>query len=1101
VLVVSDVDGVELRLAGTFGVLRDGSELPGGEVGSRKARVLLKLLAVERPALVSLDRIVEVLWPDDPPAAAQQNVATLVSRLRKTLGHSVIVGSGQGYRLAREPTVTVDLDVAARLCEQAERKLGTAAGVALAAAERSVVLLAAGTALADEPYAVWADVARAQLREQLRRARLLAAEAALAVGRADGSLRYAQSAMTDDPLDEAAHRWYMSAAAAAGEPARALAAYTALRRRLRDELGVEPARPTQQLHLAILRSQDGHWSGDSGAQSLPSPPRPSVRPALPLAGRDGELATLLGAWARAAGGESGLVVIAGEAGIGKTTLAGALAAEAGGGGATVLSTRCYEAERSLFLQPMVDAIAPVVAGMPAEAARALLGEHAPVMSALLPDATDLLGAPTGWHGSPEMERRRAFEAVTAFLTGLAAVNPVLLLVDDLQYAGQSSVELIHYLARRAGAIRLLTVATVRAENEVEIGRVLSPVAARVELGPLSAAAVGQLARQAGQAGLADSIMERTRGHTLFVVEVLRTLAAGEVGVPESLRNAVLGRVERAGQRTGVLLRAAAVLGASLDPLALSALLDLTPSAAVELCSAAVEARLVVVSGRDYEFANDLIREVLYATTPEPTRLAYHRRAADLLTGQPEAVARHAAAAGDWPRAARAWLLAAENAMHRYAASDAAALATQALEIAERCQDIEVAARATFVRGRAHDAQGAQDAALADMTRAVASAKVSGDRRLEMLILRELGGDVPAALGGPSAAYAANLERGLQIAESLGDRAAEADILSRQAILAVNRLRFQDALADSVHAVAVGRAAKNEQALVAALDSLKTVHGGLGDVGGLRAVADELGPLVRRLGDLLKLQWFDFESAFVCVAAADWDGAARAIQAGIDVNIRGGYPHSMAWYVAHLGWLARLRGRDAEAVSLGRQALKVTDRYPHSWWRAAACALLGGTLLVTGDTAEAITLFEQGLAVAERAEVEAYMLRCAAPLAAATGSKVMLAEAARLLDAATFPDGGAWILGDECYLAIARAWLAQHEPDRARAVLAPLLAVAERVPWRATHAATLVVDGQALHSLGQGEAARAALLTAARLAAEFSLPHVQREATAALADLR
>jgi hypothetical protein len=67
------------------------------------------------------------------------------------------------------------------------------------------------------------------------------------------------------------------------------------------------------------------------------------------------------------------------------------------------------------------------------------------------------------------------------------------------------------------------------------------------------------------------------------------------------------------------------------------------------------ARLLVVSGRDYEFANDLIREVLYASTPEPTRLAYHRRAADLLTGQPESLARHAAAAGDWLRAGRAWL--------------------------------------------------------------------------------------------------------------------------------------------------------------------------------------------------------------------------------------------------------------------------------------------------------------------------------------------------------------------------------------------------------------------------------------------------------------
>ena len=70
-----------------------------------------------------------------------------------------------------------------------------------------------------------------------------------------------------------------------------------------------------------------------------------------------------------------------------------------------------------------------------------------------------------------------------------------------------------------------------------------------------------------------------------------------------------------------LLRAAAVLGATVDPLTLGGMLDLVPATALELCEAALEARLLVVSGRDYEFANDLIREVLYASTPEPTRLA------------------------------------------------------------------------------------------------------------------------------------------------------------------------------------------------------------------------------------------------------------------------------------------------------------------------------------------------------------------------------------------------------------------------------------------------------------------------------------------------
>jgi len=145
-----------------------------------------------------------------------------------------------------------------------------------------------------------------------------------------------------------------------------------------------------------------------------------------------------------------------------------------------------------------------------------------------------------------MERRRAFEAVTAFLRGLAVRGPVLLVVDDLQYAGQSTVELLHYLGRHVPGSRLLAVATVRAENDAEVGAALAPVARRIEVGPLGPEAVRQLASEAGQRGLADTILRRTGGHTFFVVESLRALAEGDAGLPESLVSAVQARVHGAG---------------------------------------------------------------------------------------------------------------------------------------------------------------------------------------------------------------------------------------------------------------------------------------------------------------------------------------------------------------------------------------------------------------------------------------------------------------------------------------------------------------------------------------------------------------------------
>ena len=1101
---------VELRLAGAFGVVLAGRELASGEVGSRKARTLLKLLAVERRGLLSADRIADVLWDaaGGPPAEPGQAVATLVSRLRAALGSGVIRGGRDGYRLAGEPEVGVDLDAAARYCEHAELRLPTVAAAALAAAGHAAELLAAGTALADEPYAAWADPARAELRALLRRVRLTAAQAALAVGDPDAAARYAEAAMTADPLDEAACRLSMSAAALAGEPARALLAYAALRDRLGEELGADPALQTRELHLAILRAQSAPGGtaprtarGTSGDLAIPQRPR--------LAGRDAEIGVLREAWARAAAGEPSLVMITGEAGIGKTALAAYLEAEARQDGATVLRTRCYEAEQSLFLQPIVDAVTPAVSRMTGAALRDLLGEHASVLAALLPDAAAVLGPPPSWRGSPEMERRRSFEAVTAFLSGLAGRNPVLLVLDDLQYAGKSTVEFTHYLSRHLSGGWLLVVVTVRAEDHEQATAVLAPVSTRVELGPLDPAAVALLSREAGQEGLTETILRRTRGHTLFVVEVVRALAAGDAGVPESLRSAVQARMRRTGAAAESVLRAGAVLGAAFDPLVLAELLDLAHASVLDLCEQALQARLLIVSGRDYEFANDLIREVMYATTPEPARLAHHRRAADLLTSQPEVLARHASAAGDWPRAGWAWALAAEDAMRRYATSDAIALSAQALAAAERGGDEELRVRALVLRGCAHEAAGAYDAAFGDLTLGAAAARGVGDPRLELRAISELGRSrpwtvkagaaaAPAVPGGaPIDYYMANLASGLRIAGSLGDRASEADLLSQMAVASANRLRLADALEYGTRAVSAARASGDEQALAAGLDGLKIACLNVGDLGGLAGVLVELRPLLRRLRDPYRLQWAEFESAYLFIAPGDLDKAAEAMRAGLEVNRRGGYPHFAAYYTAHLGWLARLRGDDKEAVALGRQAVDIADRHEHAWWQAVTCALLGSTLLLAGDRAAAIGLFELGLAAARDAGAEAYLLHCTARLAGAAGSPAVLADADRLLGQAGIPADTAWLLGEDAYLALAQAWLDRDEPERGRAVLAPLLALAERVPWTPTHAATLAADARALIRLGERERARAQLLRAGQLAAAHGLAHVQQEARQAI----
>jgi tetratricopeptide (TPR) repeat protein len=231
-------------------------------------------------------------------------------------------------------------------------------------------------------------------------------------------------------------------------------------------------------------------------------------------GREAELEELAGAWTAAAARRPSLLLVAGEAGIGKTRLIQEAAELARATGGLVAWTRCYQAERSLFLQPLTEAVRTAVLALPPARLGVAAGDGAGTLAELVPEVRRLLDPPPYQRAPAELERRRFFEAVTGFFRGLAAQQPVLLVVDDLHQAGTSTLELLHFLARRLDRDRLL-LATVRAEEAAEALAALADVARVLELGPLPPAAVAELARRLGVAGLAVPVLERTRGHTLF----------------------------------------------------------------------------------------------------------------------------------------------------------------------------------------------------------------------------------------------------------------------------------------------------------------------------------------------------------------------------------------------------------------------------------------------------------------------------------------------------------------------------------------------------------------------------------------------------------
>jgi len=246
---------------GGLAVGHGGRRSIGPEVGSRRARILLALLAVESGRLVPVERIVETLWPTEPPRRPVANVATMVSRLRATFDAHLIVGGRHGYRVG--DGVGIDFNTAQDLMASAHTYLADEDFFSARKASDHALELLHDEVLPELRDENWVLAVRARRVSLLQRARHASAKASLRVGDPWAAVAVAETAMAADPYDETACRTIMHAYEAVGEQARALLAYERLRRALARDLGIDPAPPTQAAYLAILRGRA--WWPAAGA--------------------------------------------------------------------------------------------------------------------------------------------------------------------------------------------------------------------------------------------------------------------------------------------------------------------------------------------------------------------------------------------------------------------------------------------------------------------------------------------------------------------------------------------------------------------------------------------------------------------------------------------------------------------------------------------------------------------------------------------------------------------------------------------------------------------------------------------------------------------
>src|SRR5215216_4567610 len=363
---------LQITLTGQLTAKADGARADATDLPGRQAPLVLAYLVAERDRPVPSEELAEAVWGGTLPPTWRPALRGVVSKVRDFLdllglpAADTLTSSAGCYRLVLPGDTTVDVELAEGQASQAQRAL--AAGrlaEALAAAERSRAI--AGRPLLPGHDGAWVQDRRAALHQVLVRTLELLVDIHLAAGQAARAVGPAGDLVAREPFRDSAYRRLLAAHTAAGDRGEALRAYDRYRRVLAEELGVGPSPDLEAAYLELLHAEPAAEPQAAAGPAAPPAPVPGA-----FVGRGPELRRLRAAWADVRRGQHRTVLVAGEAGIGKTRLAAELAALAEADGAVVLAGRCDQHLGVPYL-PLREAVGRHLAGYPSERLRALLG--------------------------------------------------------------------------------------------------------------------------------------------------------------------------------------------------------------------------------------------------------------------------------------------------------------------------------------------------------------------------------------------------------------------------------------------------------------------------------------------------------------------------------------------------------------------------------------------------------------------------------------------------------------------------------------------------------------------------------------------------------
>src|SRR5262245_30586790 len=663
-------DGMRLYLRLLGGFQRVGAPGLRGAIPTGKVQALLAYLALPPGRAHARDQLAALLWGDLGEAGARSNLRQALFALRRALPTSPILIT-EGDNVALDPA-GVEVDVVLF-----ERRVAEGTASALQdAAELYRGDLLAGLAVSEPSNLEWLLTERERLRE-------LAMDALAKLLVHQRSARATEAAVKTglrlvalDPLQESAHRTLMRLYAELGRRPAALRQYQTCVGVLQRELGVEPEAETKQLYRELVRRRPLRSATELDRK------RPHKREAeqtlfdplskdRPLIGREVERAQLRQLLEEAGQSHGCVVTIMGDAGIGKTSVLGALAADAIALGARVLLGRCYESASILPFGPWVDAFR---SGQILD--ESMLDELRPVwrseLARLLPEAET-----TGLPGHSD-NRLRLFEAVAHLVESLAARRALVLMLEDIHWADEMSLRLLAFINRRVGGWRVLVLTTAR-EQELadasmarrtlqELGRELH--ATSLKLAPLSRLDTDLLVRSLSRVGtdpaaltrLEDQVWVVSEGNPFVAVETMRALHEGSIvegsttlPLPKRVRDLIADRLGRLSDRGRQLAAVAAVIGREFDFALLQRASGCEEAAAAEAVEELVRRGVLEGTDDQFDFTHDRVRAVITTELLLPQRKLLHRQIGSALEAlHADELQIHCFALGTHYRAGEVW---------------------------------------------------------------------------------------------------------------------------------------------------------------------------------------------------------------------------------------------------------------------------------------------------------------------------------------------------------------------------------------------------------------------------------------------------------------